>query len=73
VQSSYEKEEYELAINDFNQVVLIDPQDIDAYLQRAVCCANKGDKESTLADLEAASKIYPNHEAVIRYLKAIHN
>ena len=65
-----ENEEYERAIDDFSQAVLINPQNIDAYLQRTVCHANMGNKEQVLADLDAASKIDPNHEAVIRYLKA---
>ncbi|MCL2079198.1 MAG: hypothetical protein FWH17_05050 [Oscillospiraceae bacterium] len=64
-----ENGEHDCAIEDFSQVILRNPQDIDAYLQRAVCYANIGDKEKTLLDLNTASKIDPNHEAVIRYLK----
>ena len=65
-----ENEEYDRAIDDFSNTILINPQNVDAYLQRAVCYASIDEREQTLADLEAALKIDPNHNDVLKYLKA---
>ena len=41
------------AVDDFNQAMLLDPQDADAYNNRAVAYRGKGDWDKAIADVKA--------------------
>ena len=55
-----EAEEYALAVEDYSQVINVNPNHQDAYYWRAWCYDELGDNEKVLADLNRLIEINPN-------------
>lgn len=54
------------ASSDANAALRLDPQNVDAYLNRARAAEKMGDKERMLADLRSAAQLNPQVEAEYR-------
>lgn len=55
------KHEYDKAIADYNQILLIDPKNVDAYIGRGGAWADKGDYDKAIFDLTRALTIDPKN------------
>ena len=63
------RELYKTALEDYTQVVKINPEDADTYNDLATAKCKLGDIESTHGDAEIARKLY--HEGVTDYHKSV--
>jgi tetratricopeptide (TPR) repeat protein len=59
--SYYNKKDYDRAIFDYNQVLKLDPNDVDAYNNRGVSYDNKKDYDRAISDYNQALKLDPNN------------
>ena len=48
-----------MAFNDFNQVIKLDPQNANSYVNRGVLYLQKGEKDLALKDYNQAIKLNP--------------
>jgi lipoprotein NlpI len=57
----YEKENYDQAIQDYNQAVRLNPSQASAFSNRGVAYASKGDYDSAIENYDEAIRLNPNH------------
>jgi tetratricopeptide (TPR) repeat protein len=69
--ASYAKGDFDQAIADFDQAILLDPNNARAYNNRGNSWDDKGDHERALADYDEAIGIDPNNAAEFFYNRAI--
>lgn len=56
----YDKQDYQGAIADFNQVIQLDPNNAGAYNNRGLARSELGDKKGAIADYNRAIRLQPN-------------
>ena len=67
-------EQYDRAIDDYGQMIRIDPKSVEAYIERGRSCVKKNDKFASVADFDQAIKlatslimVQPGNDQVLRY------
>ncbi len=55
------KNEFDMAISDYNEAIQLDPSLVKAYNNRAGCWYNKGEYDRALPDYEKALQLDPRH------------
>ena len=58
--SFYNKADFDRAIIDYDQAILLDPKLVEAYNNRGYIYYIKGDMKAAIADFEAAIKLDPD-------------
>jgi len=64
ISAAFSKEDYDMAMADYNQAIRLKPQDPDAYQLRGMAYFQKKDLDRTIADFEAALRLNPNNNEV---------
>jgi len=59
--SAEQAQVYDLAIEDLNTVIRLDPNNAMAYLERGTAYSDKGDHDRAIADYNQAIRLYPNN------------
>ncbi len=65
------KKDYRGAIEDFSQVLYLNPGDADAYGNRCVACYRIGDKHKALEDCKLAAVLYLKQGKMKKYRYAL--
>ena len=65
-QTYAEKKQYDLAIQDYNEAIKIDPTDVRGFNSRGYAYLNKGQIDRAVQDYDQALKLDPNNADAIR-------
>ena len=63
---NHQKQEYDLALADYNQVIELDPSNEKAFINRGLIYQSQGKDEDAIADYNKAIQINPNNFASYR-------
>ena len=67
------RNEFALALADYDQALRLNPADVDALLMRAYLCVELKKEFEAIADLDRAEKLAPDRSAVYYYRGFVHN
>ncbi|WP_048324347.1 tetratricopeptide repeat protein, partial [Crocosphaera watsonii] len=66
----YNRQQFDLALSDFNKTIELNPNDADAYGNRGIVYTIKGEFFKAIIDTEKAADLYRKQENNAGYQKA---
>jgi len=67
----HDLKDYQGAMADFNQALLLNPNFPEAYQNRAITRNALGDKQAAITDLNAAAKLFQSQKRIKNYQEVI--